>query len=152
MGSFNVSLKIHWGKRSRKFYAQETMPKKLLHSGTAVVVRIHMLQKWNARTFSRKDKFHTEIEAIWMSKPQNIQNFPAFILHFLAETTCWSKFFYNTDVVRGFSEQWKWKPLEFYFRGFDVYFAYFNKYVDLLDKLEEVQKSKKINCVGLLLW
>jgi hypothetical protein len=27
--------------------------------------------------------------------------------YFPAETTFWSKFFYNSDVVRGFSEQWK---------------------------------------------
>jgi hypothetical protein len=57
--------------------------------------------------------FHTEKEAKWTSKPQKIQNFLASIPHFPAETTFWSKFFYNTDVVRGFSEQnfpWKWKP------------------------------------------
>jgi hypothetical protein len=29
----------------------------------AVVVRIYMLQKYNAQTFLRKDKFHTEKEA-----------------------------------------------------------------------------------------
>jgi hypothetical protein len=28
-----------------------------------VVVRIHMLQKWNAQKFLRKAKFHTEKEA-----------------------------------------------------------------------------------------
>jgi hypothetical protein len=67
----------------------------------AVVVAIHMLQKWNAQTFSRKAIFHTEIEAKWTSKPQNIQNFSASIPHFPAETTFWSKYFYNTDVVRG---------------------------------------------------
>jgi hypothetical protein len=52
----------------------------------AVVVRIHMLQ-WNAQTFLRKAKFHTEKEAKWTSKPQEIQNFPASIPHFPAETT-----------------------------------------------------------------
>jgi hypothetical protein len=89
------------------------------------VVRIHMLPKWNAQTFLRKAKFHTKKEVKWTSKPQKIQNCPASIPHFPAETTFWSKFFHNTDVVRGFSEQWKWKPHDFYFRGFDVYFAYF---------------------------
>jgi hypothetical protein len=92
----------------------------------AVVVRIHMLQKWNAQTFPRKAKFHTAKEAKWTSKPQNIQNVPASIPQFPAETTFGSKFFHNTDVVRGFSEQWKWKPLNVYICGFDVYFAYFS--------------------------
>jgi hypothetical protein len=92
----------------------------------AVVVRIHMLQKWNAQTFTRKAKFHTEIEAKCTSKPQSIQNFSASIPYFPAETSFWSKFFHNTDVVRGFSEQWKCKPQDFNFHGFDVYLAYFS--------------------------
>jgi hypothetical protein len=50
----------------------------------AVVVRIHMLQKWNTQTFLRKAKF------------------PATIPHFSAETAFWSKFFHNTDVVKVF--------------------------------------------------
>jgi hypothetical protein len=70
-----------------------------------VVLRIRLLQKWNAQTFLRKAKFYTEKETKWTSKPQKIQNFPASIPHFPAKTTFWSKFFHNTDVVRGFSEQ-----------------------------------------------
>jgi hypothetical protein len=95
----------------------------------AVVVRIHMLQKWNAQTFLRKAKCHTEKEAKWTSKPQKIQKFPASIPHFPAETTFWSKFCHNTDVFRGFSKQnfpWKWKPQNLDFRDFDGYFAYFS--------------------------
>jgi hypothetical protein len=41
----------------------------------AVVVRIHMLHKWNVLTFIRKAKFHTEKEAKWMSKSQKSKVF-----------------------------------------------------------------------------
>jgi hypothetical protein len=41
----------------------------------AVVVRIYMLQKWNAQKFLRKAKFHTEKEAKWTSKPLKSKDF-----------------------------------------------------------------------------
>jgi hypothetical protein len=50
----------------------------------AMIVRIHMLQKWNAQTFLRKAEFHTKKEGKWTWKPQKIQNFPAYIPHFPA--------------------------------------------------------------------
>jgi hypothetical protein len=81
-----------------------------------VVVRIHILHKWNAQTFLRNAKFHKEKEAKWTSKPHKIQSSSATIPHFPAETTFWSNFFHNTGVVRSFSEQnfpWKWKPQNF---------------------------------------
>jgi hypothetical protein len=83
--------------------------------------------------------------------PQTIQNFPASIPHFPAETTFWSKFFYNTDVARSFSEQnfpWKWKSQIFDFRSFDVYYM---PNMDLLDKLKEVKKPQFFPTVKILL-
>jgi hypothetical protein len=47
-----------------------------------MVMRIHMLQKRIGRKFVKKAKFH-----------------------FPAETILLSRFYYTTDVVRGFSEQ-----------------------------------------------
>jgi hypothetical protein len=112
-----------------------------------VVVRIYMLQKWNAQTFLIKAQFHTEKEAKWTSKPHKIRSFSATIPHFPAETTFWSKFIHNTGVVGGFSEQnfpWKWEPQNFDVTFILLIFRYeilFAKYVDLLDKLKEVKKS-----------
>jgi hypothetical protein len=56
----NFVLRIHSGKIS-------ALPpwKWTFGEWKAVVVRIHMLQKWNAQTFPRKAKFHTEKEAKW---------------------------------------------------------------------------------------
>jgi hypothetical protein len=74
----------------------------------------------------QKSQISYQKEVKWTWKPQKIQKFPASIPHFPAETTFGSKLFHNTYVVRGFSKQWKWKPQNFDFRGFDVYFAYFS--------------------------
>jgi hypothetical protein len=71
----------------------------------------------------------------WTSKPQKTQNFSASIPHFPAETAFSSKFFYNTDVVRGF--------ISLIFRN-EILYA---KYVDLLDKLKEVEKSSFFSTV-----
>jgi hypothetical protein len=71
----------------------------------AVVMGIHKLQKWNAQIFLRKAKFHTEKEAKWTSKPQEIESFPATIPHSPAERTFWTKFFHNIDVVRVFQSK-----------------------------------------------
>jgi hypothetical protein len=72
---------------------------------------------------------------------------PASIPYFPAETNFCSKFFHNTDVVRNFSQQWKWKTQNFDFCGFEFVSLIFRneilyaKYVDSLDKLKEVKKS-----------
>jgi hypothetical protein len=72
-----------------------------------VVVRIHMLYRSEMlKHSSEKLNFIPQ----WTSKPQKIQSFPAAIPHFPAETMFRSKFFHNTDVVRGFSElNFPWK-------------------------------------------
>jgi hypothetical protein len=82
-----------------------------------------------------------------------MKSFPATIPHFPPETTFWSKFFHNTDVVRGFSEQWKWKPQNLDLTFISLIFRYaisYAKYVDLLDKLKEVKKSQFFSTVYLL--
>jgi hypothetical protein len=86
---------------------------------------------------------------------EEIQSFPATIPYFPAETTFWSKFFHNTDVVRGkgFSEQkfpWKWKPQNFALTFISLICRYeilYAKYVDLLDKLTEVKKFQIFSTV-----
>jgi hypothetical protein len=65
-------------------------------------------------------------------KAAEIQSFPATNPHFPAETTFWSKFFHNTDVVRGFSEQnfsWKWKPQNIALTFISLIFRYEILYV-----------------------
>jgi hypothetical protein len=64
----------------------------------AVVVRIHLLQKWNAQTSLRKAKFHTEKE---------VKKFNTFRLPFLIsqQKRQFDQIFFKTDVVRSFSEQ-----------------------------------------------
>jgi hypothetical protein len=72
-------------------------------------------------------------------KAAEIQSFLATIPYFPAETTFWSKFFHNTDVVRGFSEKifpWKWKLQNFALTFISLIFRFeilYAKYVDLLD-------------------
>jgi hypothetical protein len=79
-------------------------------------------------------------------KAAKVQSFPASIPHFPAETTFWSKFFHNTDVLEVFQskishETESRKILLFAALPFiSLIFWYeilYAKYVDLLDKLKE---------------
>jgi hypothetical protein len=89
-----------------------------------VVVRIHMLQKWNAQTFLRKAKFHTEKEAKWSSKMQKTK---VFRLPFLLsqQKRLIDQSFFTIQMSLGFFRA-KF-PMEMKAARFcvDVYFAYF---------------------------
>jgi hypothetical protein len=118
----------------------------------AVVVRIYMLQKWNAQTFLRKAKFHTKKEAKWASKPQKSK---IFRLPFLIsqQKRLFDQSSFTIQMSLGFFKAkfpMEMKAAKF---CFDVYFAYFRyeilyaKYVDLLDKLKEVKNSQFFSTV-----
>jgi hypothetical protein len=108
----------------------------------AVVVRIHLLQKWNAQTFLRKAKFHTEKEAKWTSKPSLSQkrlfDQSSFTIQMSLEV-----FQSNGNESR--------KILLFAVLTFisliSRYEILYAKYVDLLDKLKEVKKSQFFSTV-----
>jgi hypothetical protein len=121
----------------------------------AVVVRIHMLQKWNAQTYLRKTKFHTEKKAKWKMNVKAAENSKFSGYHYPAETIFWSKFFkiqislgvFHSKISHGNESHKIWlfaalTLISLIFR-YEILYA---KYVDLLDKLRAVKKSQFFTC------